>query len=633
MEKFAPTICAAHPLGYTQPGGVTPKDKNVTGTLSPHDEFHNIAGARNLDHAGKMGGAPLLFSAGTTIPFLLETEYNALANRMIKVPVRAHTTETAKHLQHGMWVYCGKKPLTSDPLMFDTMEGDNMVLIKPNGCDLVLTKATWTTSAFQCLDGFASMQVKHDQENASGYKMIHVGGPVTVGMIRKKGQGGLCITATIGMIGVDQHDVEAVAEMSPTLDTDISRLTYRDTVHTMLLVPLPGTHDQKESNSGWRLRSIESTSVLMSNKPRHLHLTYADTAVVTLHEALLAMACGDALHALCVPLAFGIAAHSTRYKLELETRVQGDVDSSGIQHYVPESPSQHPNAIDVVLLGKKSRIANTCEMVIQVIVHELHYVFQDAREAFSTHHEPAYLWRGCVLVNNMQIHFGSSHTEQTNIIDALKSLNVVNCEVIQEALRAHLNEKRSCVMRLMNTIRDRAGNTKAGYNAMFAKFATQGICIFHDNANEVPDWAKEPRFRKGRMVDPTRGDGMASVGPTPPQVQLEHAGALPVATCAELCDALKDKLAEDALEQTTAFAPEGIARRLCHTLMQLEDRDALQRMTGQAAEEAPELHPAPVMGIIVDHMRKKRKTQDMVEMLQVANDETPASEAGDRAEM
>ena len=56
-------------------------------------------------------------------------------------------------------------------------------------------------------------------------------------------------------------------------------------------------------------------------------------------------------------------------------------------------------------------------------------------------------------------------------------------------------------------------------------------------------------------------------------------------------------------------------------------------MTGQAAEEAPELHPAPVMGIIVDHMRKKRKTQDMVEMLQVANDETPASEAGDRAEM
>ena len=56
-------------------------------------------------------------------------------------------------------------------------------------------------------------------------------------------------------------------------------------------------------------------------------------------------------------------------------------------------------------------------------------------------------------------------------------------------------------------------------------------------------------------------------------------------------------------------------------------------MTGQAAQEALVLHPALVLGIIAGHIRKKRKTQDMVEMLQVANDETPASEAGDRAEM
>ena len=168
---------------------------------------------------------------------------------------------------------------------------------------------------------------------------------------------------------------------------------------------------------------------------------------------------------------------------------------------------------------------------------------------------------------------------------------------------------------------------------MFAKFATQGICIFYTDADDVPDWAKEHKYREGYTEIP-RGTKRGSKAAEPlVQYVKDVEGALAVASCAELCDALKEKLAADAKEQTTAFTPDTIARRLAHTLMQLEDETALQRMTGQEAEEAPTLHPALVLGIIAGHIRKKRKTQDMVEMLQVAKDETPASEAGDRAEM
>jgi len=164
-------------------------------------------------------------------------------------------------------------------------------------------------------------------------------------------------------------------------------------------------------------------------------------------------------------------------------------------------------------------------------------------------------------------------------------------------------------------------------------FATQGICIFYTDPDDVPDWAKEHKYREGYTEIP-RGTKRGSTAAEPLLKYVKDVdGALALASCDMLCQALKDKLAADAKEQTTAFTPDTIARRLAHTLMQLEDETALQRMTGQEGEEVPQLHPAPVLRIIAGHVRKKRKVQDMVDLLQVATNETPASDLGDRAEM
>ena len=632
-EEFVPNIFAAHHLGYTQPGGVTPKDMDLDGSFSYSDVYDKLVGARDLDHAPRLGDAPLRCQVGCSVPFLIETKDNGLPSKILKLPVRAHTDETVKSLIWGMWVACGTNPFKHAPLMFREMRGDDMVLFKPNSCEYVLTKQQWTTSAFQCVDGFSSMQVKYDEDDDESFKRIQVGGPTTVGLKRKNKQGGLVIPATLAMVGIDQYDVAAVANMSATLNIDNPKQAGVDAVYTMVLVALSTVMRlPNELDDDWRVFASVGP-VLFSNEPQHLHLTYADTVKVALNESLVALALGE--HASGdFPVKYdGLAVHRAMHRLLPETRVQGHVDENGIQQDAPVSPAHDPDAIDVVLLGEKQKIPNTGAVVVNFVLHEFHYVYKQARKSFAERAEAAYLWRGCVLVNNKNIHFSSSSKDQANIMDALESLHVLNPDVIQQALRKYLINKRRTVVRVMKNIWGQQDDVRTGFRNMFAKFATQGICIFYTDANDVPDWAKEHKYREGYTEIP-RGTKRGSTAAEPlVQYVKDLEGALAVASCDELCDALKDKLAADAKEQTTAFTPDIIARRLAHTLMQLEDETALQRMTGQEGEEVPELHPAPVLRIIAGHVRKKRKVQDMVDLLQVATNETPASDLGDQAGM
>ena len=280
MEKFVPTICAAHPLGYTQPGGVTPKDMDLDGETSYNLVYDKLVGARDLDHAAGLGDAALCCQVGCSVPFRIETKDNGLPSKILKLPVRAHTDETVKSLIWGMWVACGTNPFKHAPLMFRVMRGDDMVLFKPNSCELVLSKQEWTTSAFQCVDGFSSMQVKHAEDDDESFKRIQVGGPATVGLKRANEQGGLVIPCTLAMVGIDQYDVAAVANMSATLDIDNPKKAGVDAVYTMVLVALPTVEQlPNELADDWRIYG-STAPVLFSNEPQHLHLTHADTVKV-----------------------------------------------------------------------------------------------------------------------------------------------------------------------------------------------------------------------------------------------------------------------------------------------------------------------------------------------------------------
>jgi hypothetical protein len=139
-EEFFPNVFGAPHLGYTQAGGVTAKDIDLDGESSYKGVFDKLVGARFLNHATTLGDAPLRCQVGCSVPFCIETKDNGLPNKIVKLPVRAHTCETVKSLSWGMWVACGKNPFKHAPLMFRVMRGDDMVLFKPNSCELVLSK-------------------------------------------------------------------------------------------------------------------------------------------------------------------------------------------------------------------------------------------------------------------------------------------------------------------------------------------------------------------------------------------------------------------------------------------------------------------------------------------------------------
>jgi hypothetical protein len=112
---------------------------------------------------------------------------------------------------------------------------------------------------------------------------------------------------------------------------------------------------------------------------------------VALNESLVALALGEQVSG-DFPVKYdGLAVHRKTYTFLPETRVQGDVDANGIQQDVSVSPSHDPNAIDVVLLGEKVKIANTGLVVIKIQVHEFHYVYKQARKDFCERPEAAYL--------------------------------------------------------------------------------------------------------------------------------------------------------------------------------------------------------------------------------------------------
>jgi hypothetical protein len=214
---------------------------------------------------------------GCSVPFRIETKDNGLPNKIVKLPVRAHTDETVMSLRWGMWVACGKNPFKHAPLMFREMRGDDMVLFKPNSCEYVLSKQKWTTSAFQCVDGFSSMQVKYDQDDDESFKRIHVGGPATVGLKRANEQGGLVMPCTLAMVGVDKCDEAAVANMSATLNIDIPKKAGVDAVYTMVLVALPTVERlPNELDDDWRIYG-STGPVLFSNEPQYLHLSHTRT--------------------------------------------------------------------------------------------------------------------------------------------------------------------------------------------------------------------------------------------------------------------------------------------------------------------------------------------------------------------
>ena len=163
---------------------------------------------------------------------------------------------------------------------------------------------------------------------------------------------------TLAMVGIDQYDEVAVANMSATLNIDIPKKAGVDAVYTMVLVALPTVERlPNELDDDWRVYGSVGP-VLFSNEPQHLHLTHADTVKVALNESLVALALGE--HASGdFPVKYdGLAVHRAKYKLVPETRVQGHVDDNGIQQDVPVSPSHDPNAIDVVDSAKsyESRI-------------------------------------------------------------------------------------------------------------------------------------------------------------------------------------------------------------------------------------------------------------------------------------
>ena len=392
-EEFFPNVYAAHHLGYTLPGGVTPKDMDLDGETSYNLVYDKLVGARDLNHAKTLGDVPLRCQVGLSVPFRIETKDNGLPSKILKLPVRAHTDETVKSLIWGMWVACGTNPFKHAPLMFREMRGDDMVLFKPNSCEYVLTKQQWTTSAFQCVDGFSSMQVKYEEDDDESFRRIQVGGPTTVGLKRKNEQGGLVIPATLAMVGIDQYDVAAVANMSATLNIDNPKKAGVDAVYTMVLVALPTVEAlPNEVDDDWRIFSSVAP-VLFSNEPQHLHLTHADTVRVALNESLVALALGERASG-DFPVKYdGLAVHRAKHGLLPETRVQGHVDDNGIQQDAPVSPLHDPNAIDVVLLGEKLKISNTGAVVVNFVLHEFHYVYKQARRNFAEREEAAYMWR------------------------------------------------------------------------------------------------------------------------------------------------------------------------------------------------------------------------------------------------
>ena len=133
-------------------------------------------------------------------------------------------------------------------------------------------------------------------------------------------------------------------------------------------------------------------------------------------------------------------------------------------------------------------------------------------------------------------------------MDALESLNVLNPEVIQVALRNYLINKRRTVVRVMKNIRAQQDDVRSGFSKMFAKFALQGICIFYTDADDVPDWAKEHKYREGYTeIREGHTRGSTAAGPHVKYVK-DVKEALAVASCDMLCQALKDKLAAYAKE-------------------------------------------------------------------------------------
>ena len=97
-EEFFPNVYAAHHLGYTLPGGVTPKDMDLDGETSYNLVYDKLVGARDLDHALRLGEAPLRCQVGCSVPFRIETKDNGLPSKILKLPVRAHTDETVTSL-------------------------------------------------------------------------------------------------------------------------------------------------------------------------------------------------------------------------------------------------------------------------------------------------------------------------------------------------------------------------------------------------------------------------------------------------------------------------------------------------------------------------------------------------------